>query len=196
MESNLSPFFEEILDQLITLLEENLQAGKYIDSETGVTQEVREGVLAVELIKAFGPDAKSAVPVLIKLLDKDTHFWFPSVVADTLRDIGIAAEAAIPRLASLMLDEEDAPRSDYGHYNAASALGRIGSEKAIPFLIKAAQDPNSQGPGWSAIKALALFGSKATEALPVLIQLRQDPNFSDYWADLDYAIVKISIPNT
>jgi HEAT repeat protein len=157
---------------------------------------VRDGSLAVELLKTFGPNAESAIPVLVKLLEKDTHWWFPHLVADTLGEIGLTAEVAIPRLASLMLSEQDAPRSDYGHYSAANALGRIGSAKAVPYLIKAAQDNDSQGPGFCAIRALSLLGSKAKDALPTLKKLRKDPKFYDYWASMESAMNSISSTQT
>jgi HEAT repeat protein len=196
MKPELSPFFAEILNKLITFLEKNLQSGKYVDCETSVTQEVRDGYLAVELLKAFGSNAELAIPVLVKLLAKDIHWWFPHIVADTLGEIGLAAEVAIPRLACLMLSEQDAPRSDYGHYSAANALGRIGSAKAVPYLIKAAQDSDEQGPGFCAIRALSLLGSKAKDALPILKQLRKDPKFYDYWNSIESAINSISSAQT
>ncbi len=65
--------------------------------------------------------------------------------------------------------------SQVGRWNAAYALGKIGSksEKAIPSLINALKDKNSFVRG-SAASALGKIGSKSEKAIPSLINALED----------------------
>ncbi len=192
-EQEANPVFDNIVAMLSDMLEAGYGAGEYLGNgfSSKATEAVRDAAHALRIVKTLGPKAGAMVPLLIRFLERDTHWWLPHDAAAALGAMGEKAEPAIPRLASLMLADETAPKSCYGHYSAANALGDIGSSKAVPYLIEAAQDPRDQGPGWRAIIALGQLERKAIEALPTLKQLQKSPRFSEFRPTIDGAIKAI-----
>ena len=85
------------------------------------------------------------------------------------------SEKALSRVLQAMQDED----SDVRH-NAVEALGKLGSEKAIPGLLLALQDKNVQK---TAAKALGNLGSE--QAIPELLQALQDENAGFCWIVVD-----------
>lgn len=187
------PIFIEIAQGLIAMLESNFHRGEYIghDFKSPVTQEIRDARAAIGILEIIGENSKNAVTILTKLLEKETHWWLPGASAKALGAMGSDAESAIPLLASLMLSDGNEPKSDWGHYDAATAMGNIGSIKAVPYLIQAFKDSDEQGPCSRAISSLGKLGEKAHSATPVLIQLLHNDNYSDYQTEIVHALGQI-----
>jgi hypothetical protein len=127
---------------------------------------------AAQAIIAIGPDAAEAIPVLTDLLLEDS--WLQELAAKALGAIGPAAETAVDALGAVVRQH---PAPTWAFLYAATALGRLGSARAVPYLIEAAQDPEIQGPGGNAICALGNLGPLAREAVPMLAELLKDPRF-------------------
>jgi hypothetical protein len=85
------------------------------------------------LLGELGPDAKGAVPRLIRLLDDET---VASSALASLRSIGPAAKPAVPRVTALMNEP----------YPILTTLLKIGVEPAeiVPLAIRA----KTNGPPW------------------------------------------------
>ncbi len=131
---------------------------------------------ALGALRAIGPDAVPAVPLLIRLLNN------PQLQAESAKVLGAIGPAAAPAVSALIqVVLHPLPGSDYAHGAAAGALGVIGDPAAIPVLIEAAQNPDVQGPGLAAISALSKFRAVARPAVPVLLQLLNDERYE--WAD-------------
>lgn len=150
---------------------------------------------AIKSLQEIGPDAKKAVPGLIKLIaDLDvgveslvalerihpeanevpalihelshTNSEVRWRVAAVLGSMGREAATAVPNLVSALTDRHSAVR-----LNAARALGKIGPD-AKPGLIDlvAAFGDDDKDVRWEAGLALALIGQDAKGAVPALVQ--------------------------
>lgn len=148
--------------QIVPLLIDSLSAEDRLDRHRAVTA-----------IAAIGPDAKAAVPVLQALLGKD--YWLQESVALALGAIGPDAEPAVDALGAVAL-QRGAP--NWAHIQAARSLGRIGSARAVPYLMEAARNPSDQGPGIWAMGALGSLGRLARDAVPMLTELLRDGRFN------------------
>jgi HEAT repeat protein len=129
---------------------------------------------AAEALGSMGKSAKDVVvPDLITLLE------FPnktvrSTAAYILREIGVNAKAAVPKLIQLLDSPDD--RSD-----AASALGNMGADAkaAVPKLIQLLDSPSDRS---YVASALGNMGADAKAAVPKLIQLLDSPSDRSYVA--------------
>ena len=120
---------KELLPQLLERLERQDQGdGFRHDNDYNVC---RSAVLAD--IGAVGPDAKAAVPVLIKLLDDEL---IGNVAASTLADLGPVALPAMPRVVELMWTPTTQSRQFL-----SLVLQNIG-QPAVADLEKMAKDPS------------------------------------------------------
>lgn len=118
-------------------------------------------------LSQLGPEAKAAVPELVKALDdSEDQVWFNSITA--LARIGPAAEAAIPDLIK-QLDKADRGRNNGQYwYRTAFALGAIGPA-ALPELIKGLASDKAHVRS-AASKAIGWIGPAASDAIAPLAQ--------------------------
>ncbi len=115
----------------------------------------------------LGPDAKAAVPRLVKLLDSRVG---GCAAARVLGSIGPEAKAAIPELERLLAHE-----NEYFRVAAAGALVEIGppAEPPISTLVELLQSDTAQI-RLAAARALGTVGAEAKAAVPGLVELVQD----------------------
>jgi hypothetical protein len=94
--------------------------------------------LALRGLYFIGPDAKSTVPRLVKLLDEPVSASNRGLITETLGAIGPDAAGAVPRLIDLSTEADRARDREM----IFVALGNIGSgaEPALPLLIAAANE--------------------------------------------------------
>jgi HEAT repeat protein len=130
----------------------------------------------IHTLEQIGPAAKSAVPVLIKLLAKNE---FRDASIDALCGIGPEAKAAVPALIEITKRENEkvwqAQRK-----GSIIALGRIGPDAApaVPTLIAVISNHDFLGRA-EAVTAPGQIGPKAKAALPALEAMTHDRNDSD-----------------
>ena len=127
-------------------------------------------VAAARTLARFGPQAREAVPALIRLLDHEVVEvrWN---AARTLGKIRMPALAAVPHLIEQLKDPATPVRE-----HAAEALGDIGPEAkaGIPALIAALGDEDTRVRR-DAARALGFMGPEARQAIPQIEKLLQDP---------------------
>jgi HEAT repeat protein len=124
----------------------------------------------LHVVAAIGPDAKAAVPSLIKV-STSQDFHCPYLAYRALGSMGPAAKPAVDTLIKGL-------QSNIASYrrNAAIALGRLGAQvapEAAPALIKAIDDPLAPVRD-EAILALSNYGALADPAVPRLRTILQD----------------------
>src|SRR5262249_27090055 len=129
-----------------------------------------------------GPEAKSAVPVLVEILKKDE---VPPAAQAVQREAASAlgSIAADPAVAVPALAEALQAKSAYLRVAAAGALGRFGSEArpAITALSTALQDKEVPVRVEAAL-ALWRVDRQAQTVLPQLLEgLRASQAFGDRW---------------
>lgn len=131
------------------LVEELAQPGKSREAEYR-----REN--AAFALGVIGPDAKTAIPSLVKALD-DTGMWLRPVAIQALGKIHGDAKTVIPILIGMVNHSTRYTnfRGYASHQMAVIALGEYGAEAkpAIPSLLATLKDPNE------------LFRKQALEAL-------------------------------
>jgi HEAT repeat protein/serine/threonine protein kinase len=128
----------------------------------------------------FGPQAKEAVPALIKVLE-DPDESVRVHATQTLGEIGPQTEEVIPALIKVLM------KDSYWkvRYSAAMALGEFGpqAKEAVPALIKALEDPV-----WDvathAHQALGQIGPAAESAIPALEALKKERQGFGYFTYL------------
>lgn len=120
---------------------------------------------------ALSAMGEPAVNMLIGAL-RDRNWWVRDSAAQTLGDIGLAAQAAVPALIGAMQDESEKVRS-----HAVEGLGTTGQLEptAVSTLIVALQDEN-EGVRNKATLALARIGPHAKEAVDALQIVLSDEN--------------------
>jgi HEAT repeat protein len=128
--------------------------------------------LACMTLGGMGPNAESAVPVLVAILDdENTSVEVRISACSALGGIGLSEKSVVPLLIKALSDHNDKLR-----YSAANALGRFGprAKEALPALIKTAHFDVDASPRRVAISAIVDIGN-ADEVFPVLMELvRQD----------------------
>jgi HEAT repeat protein len=116
---------------------------------------------AAVALQAFGPDAVSAVPKLVEMLD-DRSPGFRKLVYETLRELGPAAKAAVPDLIELLKEKRER-NTQY----AIWLLEKIGpdAKDAVPELTKFLDTTDYRE---DAVDALCAIGPASKEALPAI----------------------------
>jgi len=123
-----------------------------------------------DMLGYIGPEAKAAVPALVKALgDSDTGVLY--CVARALGKIGPEAKAAVPALVKTLGDSDPIVR-----VNATWALGEIGpdAKDAVPALVKALDGADAHAMRAAAALALGNMGSPTEEILSALIKALSD----------------------
>ena len=119
---------------------------------------------ALGALEEIGPGAKSAIPVLIEMLNGNNKFMRENA-AKALGSIGPEARTAIPALEKMLKDPEMANR-----IAAGKALWQIGRSKAgLTSLMNDAQNWSDMRTT-SAVMALGEIGPDAGDAVPALIE--------------------------
>ncbi|MBI4327114.1 MAG: HEAT repeat domain-containing protein, partial [Chloroflexi bacterium] len=113
--------------------------------------------IAAQSLAKLGPEARSAVPALVDVLDDPAT---RARAIQALGDIGPAAKEAVPRLEQL-LDTSD-------RYRAAAAIHQIAPQgNGLRLLIEAAHDPQSR---LAAVYWIGEIGPAAMPALDTLLE--------------------------
>jgi HEAT repeat protein len=112
-------------------------------------------------LQAFGPDAVSAVPKLVEMLD-DRSPEFRKLVYETLRELGPAAKGAVPDLIKLLKQKHER-NTQY----AIWLLEKLGpdAKDAVPELMKFLDAPGYRE---DAVGALCAIGPASREVLPAI----------------------------
>jgi hypothetical protein len=129
---------------------------------------------ATHAFMALGPEAGSAVPSLIYLLDQNLPPSTQCNIEVVLAWTGPTARQAVPALLKRLQDA-----SPYVRGNALYALGCIHaeSESAVPRIAKALGDPDANVRGQAAA-ALQAYGAEAKSAVPALLEtLKKHPRY-------------------
>jgi HEAT repeat protein len=153
---------QEALDVLLAMLRD-----KYIDS--------MEALAAMEALGQIGPEAKAAVPVLIKATKRvwwDTRIYAVRALGRT----GIGTKDVTDALAAALKDRNMEVRAE-----AALALTRLDRRSApIAVMVEVIE----RRPSLLSLLAdtLGEFGADAKPAVPVLLRLLRDEDRNDYLA--------------
>jgi HEAT repeat protein len=145
----IGPAAAESVPRLVALLRENKSA-----------QPEEERITIVEALGAMGPGAKEAVPTLQLVLGDG---MVGVKAAEALGRIGPAAASAIPKL-------HQALRSwpAFHRETIPLALGRIGSDEAVPALVEALLD-STITVNCAGLAGLTLIGPKAIPELELAL---------------------------
>lgn len=141
-----------------------------------------------ETLKAFKGGGEAAAPVLAELLKENRKSDWAGAearwrAAELLGEIGPDARAAVPALATALLESDPHVRKV-----AADALGAIHQEPQV--AVPALAEMLKTGECLDAVKALAKFGPEAHAALPALLDLLKDKDGTVRWQAV-YALGKI-----
>ena len=120
--------------------------------------------IVVEALKSYGPEAKAAVPTLIRSLDAKETFGVISPYR-VLEPIGPGAEAAVPALVRIV------EKGDWNNRVApVETLGAIGpgAKAAVPALVAGLGRIRTNDDWARTARALGLIGPAASAALPAL----------------------------
>jgi len=119
---------------------------------------------ALGALEEIGPGAKSAIPVLVEMLNGNNRFM-REYAAKALGSIGPEAKTAIPALEKMLKEPELANR-----IAAGKALWQIGRSKVgLTSLMNDARNWSDMRTS-SAVMALGEIGPDAGEAVPALIE--------------------------
>jgi HEAT repeat protein len=160
------------------------------DPEPSVAERAAEG------LGWIGPDAKEAVPTLIKRLKDPPSENFRVTAVAALGRIGPKAKAAVPLLIEL-IQQKEAPAK--ARRTAVSALGKMGpiAKTAVPTLIEALAERELEQ---AAVGALIQMGRAAQPAVPALSK-RLRPEHPHWLAlvrflvDIDPQTARAAIPD-
>ena len=126
---------------------------------------------SMEALKVFGPDGKTALPVVMELL-YSKNLDVVVMACESLGSIGAAAEPALPALGVKLTDHEKVIRT-----TAAYAIGGIirpcptkGQQKLILEQLVRALNDESKSVRWNAASALGGFSSDGKDAVPALME--------------------------
>lgn len=124
---------------------------------------------AASALGEIGPEAKSAVPGLVKLFSEDGIINVRTNAANALRKIGPEAKSAVPALIKLLSEDSD----DEVRGLAVFVLGGIGPEakSAVPALTKLLSDDHITDLRAFAAMVLGEIGPEARSAIPELTKL-------------------------
>ncbi len=147
---------------------------------------------ALKQIISMQEDGAPLVPELINMIKNNRYPEILSFVIEALGEIGSASKPAVHIIGNILENYKQHNSYDYIHNYAANSLGKIGSDQAVPFLINALKDPDSQGPCLPAIHALKGLREKAVSAVPILQDLRKNKAYSDYFPAIDTALNAIT----
>jgi HEAT repeat protein len=115
---------------------------------------------AARTLAVFGPDARSAIPALLGLLDDSWEDYLRQDAIATLRQI--ASEESAPLLAALKSPNV------LLHSGAVEVLGRFPG--ALPRITEALDDPSARV-RLAALRSLAALGAQAKPAIPQIRKL-------------------------
>lgn len=154
-------------------------------------QEVSQKLEILKQIISMQEKASPLVPELISFIEQDRYPEILSFAIEALGEIGSASDPAVAVIGSILDNYKQHDSHDYIQNYAANSLGRIGSSQAVPFLVNALKDPDSQGPCLAAIHALARLKDKAVPAVSTLQNLRKNDAYTDYYPAIDTALKEI-----
>ncbi len=137
-----------------------------------ITSAENKNLAAAYAFGVLAADAKSAVPELIQIYEKNISTESQCATADALGAIGPAATNAISALLRGLKTTNDTVRWD-----TVWALGKIHGqpELVVPKLVKLLHDPNYRL-RWAATERLSDFGTNARAAVPFLIEMLKNQN--------------------
>jgi len=118
-----------------------------------------EQTLAADAVKAFGPDAKPAIPKLVEMLD-DRSVHFRNMICEVLRELGPHAKSGVPQLVKLLREKKARDPED-----VMLVLQAIGpdAKEAIPVLMDNLHDEKLLK---YAVQTLCSIGPEAKVAIP------------------------------
>jgi HEAT repeat protein len=138
---------------------------------------------SIDVLAEIGPDAKEAVPALVKWLDSKSGLDRRRT-ARTLGRIGPSAKDAVPALKSRLVDGSKAVR-----IWAAIALARITSDNAhVQFLVAMWGEPASGETHYELVQAFEALGLDARPARDLLLACIMDDQKWDFATRLHSAI--------
>jgi len=153
--------------------------------------EVNQKLKALKYIISIKEKASSLVSELISLIERNNYPEILSFAIEALGEIGSASEPAVAVIGTILDDYKQYDSYDYIQNYAANSLGKINSSQAVPYLLRALESPDSQGPCLAAIYALARLRSKAITAVPALQDLLKKVDYKDYYPAIDKALTEI-----
>lgn len=117
--------------------------------------------------KILGRDASNAVPALVSIYNQNISVWSQLGVIVSLGEIGPPARSAVPLLAEILAQPENAFK-----WETIEALGSIHAspDLAVPALTRCLKDTNPRF-YVPAAASLAKFGPDALAAVPDLVKL-------------------------
>ena len=127
---------------------------------------------ALELLRGLGPEAASAVDLLLERLAGEEDAWMWRALFDVLAAVGPAARQAVPLLTELLTP----PLDDTVVRDAAVALAAIdGDNPATAEVYRAAllDEETLARPG--VLEAVGRLGPAAAPLVPLVIELLVDP---------------------
>ncbi len=147
-------------DALVRTITDGLTGGYYT-----------KRVGAARAVAALGPKAKSAIPILIRIVDSADHGAVRGAAAQALGQIGPPAKDAVPVLVRALRDTDFEVRGYAGAALVAIDM-QAAEERAIPALIAAlrptAISRSTREMMIAVAEALGVLGPKAEAAVPAL----------------------------
>lgn len=126
---------------------------------------------------ALGAEASNAVPALIEIYQQNFASSAREAAANSLVEIGPAAETAIP----VLINSASSTNSDVRSF-ALYTVGRMAleSESVVPVLMKGLHDPDREVRASAAfgLEGLAFMGGDAKPAIAALVEALKDTHVS------------------
>ena len=133
-------------------------------------------ILAAGCIQKLGPEAKTAVPGLIAILDS-TNVMERYSSFNVLQRIGSAADPALPAILDhIRYDTSDGMRSFSLTTLANSGIGKQNPEVVVPILIECLASTNKAILRGESLRALAGLGASAKSAVPAILPYLKGPD--------------------
>ncbi|MFH1723908.1 MAG: HEAT repeat domain-containing protein [Elusimicrobiota bacterium] len=172
---------------------------------------------ALEALRARGPSAQDALPLLIRAFEKESDWSLRPTILETLVSVG--GERSVRGVIRLMKGTDPGMRSgaarrlrDMGRpavsslveilradedaamrRTAAETLGELRATQAVPALIQALEDGDT-GVGHTAVLALGLIGPPAKEAVPALVGILNKEKRSRIGDSSSWSLGRIGTP--